>query len=1192
MAPDDPTLSPDEGEEQPRDAEDESQPASSGEAKDAPEEPESTNDDLGPVDQSAIDALLSDMESSAESDPEEGEAKSAADDEPLASAPSTADTATPVDEGASPLEEPSAEEGPAPEEEAPVAEGASSAEAEAPAEQDSQSQEEESPAQDDGLLDQSELDALIADFQKGEAEVTKVAAEERKKAKAEAAAESPAPLPPMPEGSDEPSERQSGIDSILAQAVQEAAGVEGEESSAEAATEAADADEDETLETEIEAVLLDLEESDVEEPVDESQQQSTRVPDESAVEDLPSSEASVAESSLEPEDLLPEAEQKSDDPSPDSTETDDSLTAEGAPDDTLVRDEMDDRLDASLPEFIEDEVEPAAVESAAASAETEDAAFEMDRTPAEEDPATVLERVASENIAAGAVENAAVEGQAVPVVDEECSAALASLEVTEIASDEPVPISDRPGEVEDLSASTDSDSGVGDDSVDAEQPLLLIFKQSPIRTGASVAAGVLFALSAFTYLYTNQLREVPDIGIILSHDLDNLNRAMLHARELLSEERPAEALQLLDDVLMRTPPAAPGVDEARYLRLESLFAGLPETLSMPVANRMHDEIDRLVDESRSNPRVSEALYWKAKVYERGGNPIAARAEYRGILENLGRASNVDQVLLALAELLLEAERPLKAANPLRRLLQDFPGSRLAPRARLLLGDAYALAGDPESATTVYIRLAQEQPDTSVGALAFERIGKLALETGSYTDAIRELKTRLEMATTIEGNDRIHLLLGKAYRASGEWQMARDTLSVLLDFFPESQVTPGALVELSRVMNDMGLGREALRMATQAALRFPDNIEVLRNAGTLLRESGDAFAAAQVLLAADSAGANDAELLLSAGRLFREAGASSDAEAVLERLLTTFPTSSQAWQGSVEWAWVLYEEGEIERALGRLEDLLVATDGQTRRLPLLKATGEMYRDLGLLGRMVRAYTQIAGLTEDPALLAEASIALIQADAPDVAMRVAERVDPARLDANIAYSFLMSKAEIWMRRDSVGALELMEEAHEAYPSERTREGVQLLLEANLTVGKTARARALVSELQQRASQPEFADEWPWLERAAISWGDHLFIRGDYRAAAGAYAIALEPVLKAQASQSEGTLARTLTEPQLWGMYQQANAYYALARFQETLDLFDEVAASSSKWAKDAAANAVSARIEIRLRGDPVAETRDTG
>ena len=718
------------------------------------------------------------------------------------------------------------------------------------------------------------------------------------------------------------------------------------------------------------------------------------------------------------------------------------------------------------------------------------------------------------------------------------------------------------------------------------------FRRSPTRVVASLAAGLLFALGAFVYFYANRLQSVSELALFPVGDAADLNRVLMHARELLDERKSSEAVKLLDAALTRAPERAAGIDDARYLRMEGVYQGLPETIPPSIGDDIHAQIDYLVETARSHPRAAEALYWKAKVYEREDNPIAARAEYRGILDNFGNAAVLDRVMLSLSELLLAAEHPIQAAPYLQRVIQEYPGSPRAARARLYLGDAYAAAGDSENARIVFIRLAESQANTSIGALAFERIGKLALESGDYSGAIRELESRLEMATTVEGNERIYILLGKAYRLTGDLEKARDILTELIDFFPESETTASALVELSQVMSDMDLEREAVRMAMQAVERYPENIEVLRNAGELLGESGDAIAAARALFAAHSAGANDPELLLAAGRHFKTAGIEDDAVAAFQELLELFPTSSQALEGNIEWARVLYERGDIANALERLERLTIATEGQPRRIPVLVAMAEMYRDLGLRQEVVDVYAQIAGMARAPELLAQAAIGLVREGEADAGMRVVERIDRSKLAGGTAYALMMAQAEVWLRRDAGEALEIMEEAHASYPEHRTPEGVQKLLEARLTTGQTARARALVSDLRIRAAQGGRADEIVWLERAAIAWGDYLYGRKDYRTALEAYTIALES-LEQEASRAAAETAGTPPSPsQFWSMYQRANSLLSLARFQESLEYYGIVAASNSVWAEEAKANAESARIEIRLRGDPVSETRNAG
>ena len=1027
---------------------------------------------------------------------------------------------------------------------------------------------DDSAKEEPELLDQDALDALIADFESHDtsADVQEPATKKPVEVSLEAQApESTSELSPDTEAEEAPAvlDRQSDMDLLVAEASQ---GAE-EKISADVPEEAQD--------PEIEAALLELEQHAAEgASVSEEEIAS---PASLAPEESESPEADAEPAAVDSESL--------------SLRDDDIPIIDQLADESLVDDDMDARLDSAdapraeaVPEA--DSEEPA-VETERIVSRAFVSDIEADATDAADEstnPAAMLERVASENVAAGAVENA-----------QEPDASSAAPEVEAAAQEDLLPPEEAPapGEGEDVEPVKIGRAFSRDSGGDGARPSgFEQIRRSPARVVASLAAGLLFSLGVFVYFYANQLRSVSDLALFPIGDTSDLNRVVMHARELLDEGKSSEAVKLLDAALTRAPRGASGIDDARYLRLEGVYQALPETIGSSVADDMHVQIDYLVETARSHPRAPEALYWKAKVYEREDNPIAARAEYRGILDNFGNAANLDQVLLSLSELLLAADHPIQAVPYLQRVIQQFPGTPPAALARLYLGDANAAAGNSDDALTVYIRLAESQANTSIGALAYERIGKLAIASGDYSGAIRELEGRLEEATTVEGNDHLYILLGTAYRSIGRLEDARDILTELIDFFPESETTPGALVELSQVMSAMELDREAVRMALQAVERYPENVLVLRNAGELLGASGNAIAAARALVAAHSAGADDPELLLAAGRHFKNAGIDDDAVAAFQELLELFPTSSQALEGNIEWARVLYEQGHITRALGRLEGLMLATEGQPRRIPVLRALGKMYEDLGLRQEVADVHAQIAGLAQEPELLAQAAIGLVRAGEADAGMRVVERVDRTRLTEETAYALMMAQAEVWLRRDATEALEIMEEAHASYPDHRTPEGVQRLLEASLTTGQTARARALVSDLRVRAAQTERAEEWEWLERAAIAWGDYLYGRKDYRTALEAYTIALEPLERETSSAAVESAGAPLSPPQLWSMYQRSNALFSLARFQESIEDYDIVAASSSVWAEEAKTKAQSARIEIRLRGDPVGETRKAG
>jgi tetratricopeptide (TPR) repeat protein len=504
------------------------------------------------------------------------------------------------------------------------------------------------------------------------------------------------------------------------------------------------------------------------------------------------------------------------------------------------------------------------------------------------------------------------------------------------------------------------------------------------------------------------------------------------------------------------------------------------------------------------------------------------------------------------------------------LLQQFPGSMLAGEARLLLADAFREAGDPDDARAHYVRIAEAQAGTALGVEAYARLGQMAYDRGQYKEAIEQLNACLSAAVTAEGGEKLMLLLAQSYRADGQGPEARRVLNELIDSYPETETAPLAFIELCRVLDELGMHAEAMRLSGQTALDYPEHVEVLKNHARMLESDGDAFAAAEAWLAADRAGAKDPAVLLSAARDYHTAGALSESIATYDLLIFHFALTPEAFEGCIEMAQVQYESGQVTKAVETLENVALATDGKPQRLPVLLALGAMYRDLALWERVAEVYGQIAVVTTEAEVLAQAATAIFEAGALIEGLAVAERIDVAKLPDPAAYTLLMAQGGALMKTDPRQALDKMERAYQTYPAQRTSEGEMFLLRAYLAMDNAARARAVVMNIDIAARQnPGNA---PRLREAAVAWGDYLFDRRDFRTAADAYALAIGAVAEDSPDVS-------------WAKYQRANALLRLSDFDASVQLYDEVASSGFPWAEDARVSAEYARMEQRMRGMPV-------
>ena len=686
------------------------------------------------------------------------------------------------------------------------------------------------------------------------------------------------------------------------------------------------------------------------------------------------------------------------------------------------------------------------------------------------------------------------------------------------------------------------------------------------KTAASLATGLLVAVATFYFLYTHQ-EQHPAIERLQALAQDDLLNAIENARHAIESGDYASAITQLDRSIPRASPEHPMLPEAEFLRLSAKCLAVPAAATATEVERLQSEIDRVTTRYPGHARVGEALRWKAQLYVRADMPDAAHSVYKRLLGEFANVPDEEAVLDEAARLAKQMQNNAEAAQLAQRLLDRYPASRFAAGARLILADALTAEGRREPARRIYQQLAQTQAHTPAGAQAIARLARLELEAGRYDEAIRQLQARLETATTIEGNDEIYILLAQAYRQMGKLDQAEQVLRDLIAFFPDTPQIPGAYVELAEILEQGGKRREALRLVTQAAQRYPTQPEVMRSLGRFLALSGDVLGAADALAAADAAGARDPDLLLEAARYYRRGGDAKRALDVYERLTLYYPATPQAFQGRIETAKAFQEQGKYRKAFNLLRDLAALTENKPQHLPVLAGLAELYDEMGFRTYAVGAYTQMAGLSAEPALLAQAATALFRNEAWDEGLAVAARVDPARLPDAAACRFLHEYGKALMRSDPMRAIEVLERAYDLYPNERAPEDALTLLELYIVTDRAARARFMVTELEAMArAEPARA---PLFQRAALAWGDYLYDRRDFQAAADAYVMA--PVLSDD------------SDPEAqWAKFQRAGAFLHLGDYAACLPIFDEIAASKSPWAAHARLKAAYARLEQTLRG----------
>ncbi|MFP4172085.1 MAG: tetratricopeptide repeat protein [Candidatus Hydrogenedentota bacterium] len=685
---------------------------------------------------------------------------------------------------------------------------------------------------------------------------------------------------------------------------------------------------------------------------------------------------------------------------------------------------------------------------------------------------------------------------------------------------------------------------------------------------AALAAG----LSLYAALAAYPVRE-PGPGFVTDEAPVDIAHATQHARNLIDLGRHGEAARVLSSAIARTPESPMRAD-ARFMWAEAAYEALPDEPEEAEITTLLNELDQITADHADHPRLPEARFWQARLNEELGMEYAARNLYADIVTHPEPPGNMDEVLFAAGRLALALDEPAEAADLLRRLVEQHPDSSLLPRAQLLLGDAYAAAGQRDQAERRY------EETVALGgaqrAQAIERLARLAHEEGDHERAVELLDDYLAGATSIEGNDPLYLLLAQAYRALGQTEEAERALRELLNFFPETEVTPLALVELAQILEDMGRRGEALRLARQVTAQYPEAGEAVYEAGQLMRDAGELEEAAGAFALAAEEQVDDPEAHLAAGKAYRSLDRNREAFDVFERIGERFPGTEAAREASIEAAEVLYEMGRAREAVARLEELEMTAEAGSHYRDAVASLAAIYADIGLRQESNPRYQQVAARTEDPELLAEAAIALLEGQAWDQGLAVAERAPVDELPEEQAYRLLTRQGEALLRADAERGLALLEEAQASYPDHVDAEDTLLLLDAYLATDQTAQARSLVRELEIRAQEEPRMREH--VLKAAVRWADHLYDRGDYRAAAEAYAVAVE------ASDNDG-------DNGYWAEFQRANALMRFGEYERSAEQYGAIAQSDSPWAEAAETKARYARQEHVLRGgEPLAAGPD--
>ena len=689
------------------------------------------------------------------------------------------------------------------------------------------------------------------------------------------------------------------------------------------------------------------------------------------------------------------------------------------------------------------------------------------------------------------------------------------------------------------------------------------------------ASLVMAALAGWTAaLWLRQHRErVPSIDELLAGTPASLTLAIERARPLMEKGQYAPAIRELRSALQDAPPSPERLDAAHML-INALFHSILAGGIEEEIRELHQLAEDTVKADSSHPAVPATLYARGRVYLLQDIPYAAHELFSRIIEHYPQYAGREYVLAEAAAVALDMRESQMAAGYAQTLLREFPDSPRRARARVILGDAYAMAGMDDEARALYLRAAEDR-DPEARADALLHLGKLNLERGRVNEAIETLRVRLATSLTVRDNDEALLLLGRALALANRLEEARQHLTDLVAFFPDSPLAPQAMVELSQTLERLGKRDEAVSLAMRAAAQFPRSAVTLRNKAEFLGLTGSPYGAAGALMEVEALGEGDPALLLRAARYYQAAGMPREARKVYALLRTKYSWSDQSLTGAVEEARLMYTDGEVREAVAQLEDLLPATRTKPQHLQTLLALADILRDLGLDRRLAETADTISREATSPETIARAAIDLVNTGELARAQEIVNTLDFSRVQQRTAYRLRASLGAKLLGVDPRRGLELLEIAQNTHPTLREPQMDLKLLEAYLAVGMSPQARRIVLEFADRY-QTEPANTGPWLLRAALNWADYLYQHRQFREAAEAYRLA------ASVRPEHTGMSPTGRSGPAWAEFQQANALAGAGDINGALALYDTIARGSGPWAADAGIKAAWLRLENQIRG----------
>jgi cellulose synthase operon protein C len=407
-------------------------------------------------------------------------------------------------------------------------------------------------------------------------------------------------------------------------------------------------------------------------------------------------------------------------------------------------------------------------------------------------------------------------------------------------------------------------------------------------------------------------------------------------------------------------------------------------------------------------QADQACLELAEAYRRAGDLEQAQATARRLVEQYPQSR-----LLALAWFRLGTYRTMAGATPAaitayRKVIDQWPASPLVPGALHELGCAQLSQNEPAAAEVTFNSLLAKKPSPDLAVRARHARAMARQRQGKSAEALDDLQAVLAAGPPAAEKSDARLLAGVCQVELKQFDKAAATLRSLLDEDPKYVRADRVLHQLGAALRGAGREAEASKALARLAADFPQSrwaAEAQFNVGELRFQNKDYAAASQAFFAI--AGREEKTPLAEQatyklGLCYYHERNFADAQKSFAYQLSRYPEGPLAPSAAFMAAESLFQQGMFAEAMtgyAKLKDLPDKSSQATALVHSGQAAAELGRWSESAERLEQAVRQFPDSPHVPDALFELGRARQNLDMPKEALAAYERVI-AKTDGEMA------------------------------------------------------------------------------------------------------------------------------------------------------------------------------------------------